>query len=245
MAVAAALVACSGPAPTTTTVAPRAAASYARAVPHGADRPVVKDVAPPPVVVVRAVNEAFVVYPHPAWGTPEGLLARNDWGQSIALPVVETVTRQDEEWLEVRLPTRPNGSTGWVRAADVRARRIHERIEVDLSEHLLTRIHRGEPVGRIRVGVGTRTFPTTPGRFFVWARLRYDPPGVYGVGALGLSGFSEVITDWVGGGRMAIHGTGDPTDRGKDVSHGCVRVYNAQMLRLADVAMGTPVLIRP
>jgi lipoprotein-anchoring transpeptidase ErfK/SrfK len=101
----------------------------------------------------------------------------------------------------------------------------------------------GERVRSILVGVGTATFPTTPGSFFVWARLTYDPPGVYGVGALGLSGFSEVITDWAGGGRMAIHGTSDPTNRGHDVSHGCVRVFNPQMAQLAGVRMGTPVLI--
>ena len=108
----------------------------------------------------------------------------------------------------------------------MRARRIHERIRVDLSEHRLTLVRDGERVRSILVGVGAATFPTTPGSFFVWARLTYDPSGVYGVGALGLSGFSEVITDWAGGGRMAIHGTSDPTNRGLDVSHGCVRVFN-------------------
>ena len=75
-----------------------------------------------------------------------------------------------------------------------------------------------------------RPRPTAAGRFFVWARVpTHDPTGPYGVFALGLSGFSDVITDWVGGGRIAIHGTADPSDRGLDVSHGCVRVYNPQM----------------
>ena len=200
---------------------------------------------PRPVAVVSAVEEAFVVYPRPGAGSPEGVLARNDWGQRLALPVLESAEAQDERWLRVRLPIRPNGSTGWVRARDVQVRRVHERIEVDLSQHLLIRFRDGEPVQELRVGVGSPSFPTTPGRFFVWAKLTYDPPGTYGVGALGLSGFSRVITDWVGGGRMAIHGTSDPTNRGRDVSHGCVRVYNPQMARLADVAIGTPVLIRP
>ena len=58
-----------------------------------------------------------------------------------------------------------------------------------------------------------------------------------------LSGFSNVITEWVGGGRMAIHGTSDPSDRGHDVSYGCVRVYNPQMKDLTDVPLGTPVWI--
>jgi hypothetical protein len=53
------------------------------------------------------------------------------------------------------------------------------------------------------------------------------------------------VTEWPGGGRMALHGTDDPDDRGHEVSYGCVRIYNPQMLRLQDVPMGTPVLIRP
>jgi lipoprotein-anchoring transpeptidase ErfK/SrfK len=44
---------------------------------------------------------------------------------------------------------------------------------------------------------------------------------------------------------MAIHGTIDPSHLGRDVSHGCVRVLNPQMLELRDVPLGTPVLIRP
>ena len=44
---------------------------------------------------------------------------------------------------------------------------------------------------------------------------------------------------------MAIHGTDNPYDRGQQVSHGCVRVYNPQMEQLRSVPMGTPVLINP
>ena len=60
-----------------------------------------------------------------------------------------------------------------------------------------------------------------------------------------MSGFSEVLTSLPGGGRMAIHGTADPSDRGQAVSFGCVRVYNRDMDRLQDVPMGTVVVIRP
>ncbi|MEX0985287.1 MAG: L,D-transpeptidase [Actinomycetota bacterium] len=201
--------------------------------------------APRPVQVVRTSQDMFLVYAEPATGAPEQLASTNDWFQPLALPVLDRRRVDGERWFRVRLPIRPNGSTGWLRADDVRVRALHERIVVDLSEHVLRRIRDGEVVQRFRIGIGTPTYPTTPGRFFVWARLRFDPPGVYGVGALGLSGFSDVITDWAGGGRMAIHGTGDPTNRGRDVSHGCVRVYDPQMARLTDVALGTPVWIRP
>jgi lipoprotein-anchoring transpeptidase ErfK/SrfK len=72
-----------------------------------------------------------------------------------------------------------------------------------------------------------------------------DASGPYGNYALGLSGFSEVLTEWPGGGRMAIHGTSDPADAGNDISHGCVRVFNPQMARLIDVPMGATVVIKP
>jgi lipoprotein-anchoring transpeptidase ErfK/SrfK len=148
--------------------------------------------------------------------------------------------------LQVRLPDRPNGSRGWVRADAVRVGSVDERILVDLSDHLLERWQGGRRISRFRVAIGAPSTPTTPGRFFVWAQVAYDnPAGAYGAFALGLSGFSEVITEWPGGGRMAIHGTIDPSHLGRDVSHGCVRVLNPQMLELRDVPLGTPVLIRP
>jgi lipoprotein-anchoring transpeptidase ErfK/SrfK len=189
------------------------------------------------------------VYEKPGPGAvpTEEIVAENDWSQRIALPVIGGFTDENgTEWLHVMLPNRPNGSRGWLRGDEVRSEQVSGRIVVDLSAHTLKRLEDGERVSRFSVGVGTAGYPTTPGRFFVWARVPYDPPtGAYGVFALGLSGFSEVITDWVGGGRMAIHGTTDPSDLGKDVSHGCVRVYNPEMEDLMDVPMGTPVLIRP
>ncbi len=43
---------------------------------------------------------------------------------------------------------------------------------------------------------------------------------------------------------MAVHGTANPGDRGNQVSHGCVRVYNPDMLDLRHLPLGTPVVIR-
>ena len=44
---------------------------------------------------------------------------------------------------------------------------------------------------------------------------------------------------------MAIYGTANAGDRGQMVSHGCVRVYNDDMVKLRQVPMGAPVLIKP
>jgi lipoprotein-anchoring transpeptidase ErfK/SrfK len=196
--------------------------------------------------VVRAAGEGFDVYGRAGASHATFLPAMNEWYQPLWLPVVRSRTDAlGNDWLKVRLPVRPNGSTGWVRASDVKPRRARDRIVVDLSERELWRYESGRLDDRLRVAVGSPSTPTTTGHFFVWARVRYtDPGGPYGAFALGLSGFSDVITDWVGGGRLAIHGTADPTDRGLAVSHGCVRVFNAQIRGLEDVPLGTPVLIR-
>lgn len=176
------------------------------------------------------------------------LWADNPWGQPLAYEVLETARDRDGNgWFRVRLPIRPNGSTGWVRARDVTTHRIHQRIVVDLSSHLLSYFRRGTLLTRLTVAAGASSTPTAPGSYFVWAQVSYDnPAGPYGAYALGLSGFSRVLTEWPGGGRLAIHGTADPSDIGRDVSNGCIRVYNPDLLQeLRGVPLGTPVLIRP
>jgi hypothetical protein len=170
---------------------------------------------------------------------------RNPLGQLAPLLVERAVALEGTEWYEVLLPVRPNGSTAWVRGGDVELRVRPDRIEVDLSRRLLWRYRGDELVDRIRVGVGTPTTPTGTGRFYVWVKVWYaNAQGPYGAAALGLSGFSPVLSEWPGEGRMAVHGTANPDDRGRAVSHGCVRVYNADLMALLDVPLGTPVVIR-
>ena len=47
---------------------------------------------------------------------------------------------------KVQLPIRPNGTTGWVRAVDVRVRKVTTRIEIDLSQRRLTLFRDGRIV---------------------------------------------------------------------------------------------------
>jgi lipoprotein-anchoring transpeptidase ErfK/SrfK len=49
-----------------------------------------------------------------------------------------------------------------------------------------------------------------------------------------------------GGGQYAIHGTNNPQSVGRFVSHGCIRMYNRDVLDLYDrVSFGTPVVVLP
>jgi hypothetical protein len=169
---------------------------------------------------------------------------RNPFGEDAPMLIEGATRRDEEEWYEVLLPIRPNGSTAWVKAADVRVRERTERIEVDLSERTLWHYVDEELANEFRIGVGTDQYPTGKGRFYVWVKVPYENPNnPYGIMALGLSGFSPVLSDWPGGGRMAVHGTPYESNRGQAVSHGCVRVYNADMEALVEVPLGTPVEI--
>jgi lipoprotein-anchoring transpeptidase ErfK/SrfK len=98
-----------------------------------------------------------------------------------------------------------------------------------------------------RVGVGGGFSQTQTGRYFVADLLRPpDPGGFYGPYALGLSAYSRVFTSFAGGdGQIGIHGTNAPEGVGSDVSHGCIRVRNGVIARLARLLpLGTPVSIR-
>ena len=197
-------------------------------------------------VVVAARRGPFRVFTAPSsLAKSRSLSSVNGWGQQLWLPSLASQDVKGEVWFHVLLPDRPNGSTGWVEARAVDTSAVPDRIVVRLRQHTLVRYRAGHRIAQYRVADGKPSTPTTPGRFFVWARVGYsDIEGPYGNYALGLSGFSQVITDWPGGGRMAIHGTADPSIAGEDVSNGCIRVFNPLMATLIDVPMGATVIIR-
>jgi hypothetical protein len=213
--------------------------------------------APPPRLERFRVGDDLVAVPRerftPMWNDPtmDGgsdfrLDTQNPTGRLAPLLIEGAGSLGDSTWYRVLLPIRPNGTTAWVRAADVVLRHRTERIVVDLSRRLLWHFDGDRLVDRFSVAVGSPATPTGTGRFYVWVKVSYaDPTGPYGSAALGLSGFSPVLSEWPGQGRMAVHGTANPGDRGRAVSHGCVRVYNGDLGALLGVPLGTPVVIRP
>jgi lipoprotein-anchoring transpeptidase ErfK/SrfK len=87
--------------------------------------------------------------------------------------------------------------------------------------------------------------PTPAGSFYVRELIRVPSPGgLYGPFAFGTSAYS-VLSDWPGGGVVGIHGTNEPALIPGRPSHGCIRVPNPQIRRLARLMpIGTPVRIR-
>jgi hypothetical protein len=150
-------------------------------------------------------------------------------------------------WYRVQLPRRPNGITGYVRAAAVDVEKVNTRIEVDVSARRLTFYRKGRRVLSSSVAVGAPATPTPIGRFYVNQRLvPTDKGGPFGPAALGVSAFSPVLTNWVQGGPVGIHGTNEPWSIGHAVSNGCIRLPNAVLQRVFTAApAGTPVVIHP
>lgn len=149
-------------------------------------------------------------------------------------------------WYRVQLPVKPNGITAWVRPYAVRLVPLTTRIQVDLSARRVTLFVRGRKLFSASAAIGSPQTPTPTGRYYVNQRLvPADASGPFGPGAIGISAFSEVLTGWVQGGPIAIHGTNRPDLLGRAVSNGCIRVRNDLLRRLFDRALaGTPVTVR-
>jgi lipoprotein-anchoring transpeptidase ErfK/SrfK len=154
---------------------------------------------------------------------------------------------QYQDWLHVYLPTRPNNSTGWIKASDVNiSNPLEWQIRVSLADHRLWLFRNGVVEYETGVAIGTAQYPTPTGTYYITdpVDLHTTPNLGYGVFALGLSGHSDVLTEFGGGdGQIAIHGTNNPGDIGQDVSHGCVRIVNEAIERLSTLPLGTPVVI--
>jgi hypothetical protein len=169
-------------------------------------------------------------------------------GETISLLALqEHVDEGGFTWYQVQLPIRPNGSTGWVRADDVVPMPVWYTVRVDLSDFRLDVLEREAVVKSYPIGLGRVETPTPLGEYYITVKMiPPDPDTVYGALAMGVSAFSEELTDWPGGGQVGIHGTNDP-DRsiGKNVSAGCIRLRDEDILELNEFApVGTPVVIQ-
>ena len=116
---------------------------------------------------------------------------------------------------------------------------------VDRARLTLTLLRNGRPCSGRPVGIGRAATPTPAGAFYVRDRLtRYASP-FYGPVAFGTSAQSATLTDWPAGGYVGIHGTNQPELVPGRISHGCIRLRNGDIARLARLLpVGTPLQIR-
>ena len=177
-------------------------------------------------------------------GPQTGTVPATWYGAPSALPVLE----QDNGYLEVRLAQRPNGSTSWIASSAATLSTTPYKIVVDLAtEHLM--LYKG---GRLLMsapaGVGTVQDPTPTGNFFV-VLFASPPSTAWGPFIMVTSGHSNAISDYEESGDaiLAIHGPlGEDAaigTTGARISHGCVRLHDADLAQLRTVPVGSPVQI--
>jgi lipoprotein-anchoring transpeptidase ErfK/SrfK len=199
---------------------------------------------PKQAIVAEARVPAVAVYRTPHAKRPVMTL-RNPNAHGARL--VFLVKSRRAGWERVYLPMRPNGSTGWIRDRQVDLAANPYRVTVSLHARHLTVTKAGRKFLSAPVGVGKSVTKTPTGTYFVVELLEQtNPSGVYGPFAFGLSAYSNVLYSFGGGpGQIGLHGTNEPGALGSDVSHGCIRVANTTITRLARVLpLGTPVIIQ-
>jgi hypothetical protein len=197
-----------------------------------------------PAFAIAHVREGAHVELRSAPGGP--LIARlgdqTEFGSPVSLSVVET----KPGWLGVSAPELPNGALGWIARDPGRVEVYWTRysLHADLDSRSLELRYGHESVGRFVVTIGGPGTETPPGRYGVTDGVSFDESPYYGCCALALSGHQthELPAGWLGGDRLAIHGT--PGTVGGAESLGCIRATDETMRFLfARVPLGTPVFI--
>jgi hypothetical protein len=156
----------------------------------------------------------------------------------------QRVTKTGASWIEVSLPQRPNGVTGWVEASALGPLHVVDgRLVISSSQFRATLYDQaGRSTWSARVGVGAASLPTPTGHFYVREKLHAIGSPDYGPYAIGTSAYAPKLSEWPGGGVVGVHGTNEPQLIPGDPSHGCVRLRNRDITRLWQlVAIGTPI----
>jgi hypothetical protein len=167
---------------------------------------------------------------------------------SVYLLLSSFLDGEGREWVEARIPGRPNGRIGWM-LRELLGSFHHTRwlIVVHRSKRRMRVYYAGRLLKVFPVGVGKPSTPTPTGHFWVDERFKLsNPSSPYWPYALGTSDYST-LPNWPGEGVIGIHGPyGEPQRIPGDPSHGCIRMLDPDITWLAPrVTLGTPVDIVP
>ncbi|WP_141013566.1 L,D-transpeptidase [Nocardioides sambongensis] len=191
------------------------------------------------------VPSGVVVHPRmvvPVFDAPNGAaiakIGPEQFGDTW-LPVIA----ERGAWVRVLLPSRPNGSSGWLRSGRLDEARSRFLIRVHLGSRTLELFEDDVSTGSWTVAVGATDTPTPTGRTFVLGQL-VDDQQSFSPYIVPLGTHSQTLDTYGGGpGTVAIHGWTDPSVFGQAISHGCIRVPDEALEALRTVPFGTAVLI--
>lgn len=112
--------------------------------------------------------------------------------------------------------------------------RAEYNILINTKAHTLTLFRNNIIYKSYKIAVGKPSTPTPKGNFIIINRA-VNPGGPFGARWLGLNAPN---------GNYGIHGTNNPSSIGKNVSNGCIRMFNNQVIELSNIVpIGTPVKI--
>lgn len=227
--------------PTARPSPPASASPTASATPPPVEQPIAEVHAPAESTVAAVLGAEISVSGEPGGAATQTLPNPQESGA----PLVFLVTAQEGDWVQVQLAQRPNGSTGWVRAAEVVQSTTPYALVVTTSTNTLDLYENGVVRQSYPVATGTGGTPTPTGNFSLTELLAPTNSG-YGPFAYGLTAFSDAVTSFGGGpGQIGLHGTDDEASIGTDASHGCIRMNNADITALTKLLpLGTPLQVR-
>ena len=140
-------------------------------------------------VVAQAKGPVVSLYYSPESRQPRRYLASPN---RHGVPLVFLVKKRRPGWVNVYLPTRPNGSTAWVHDWLLTLASNPYRVRVSRRAHTLTVWKGTSVVVQERVAVGRRAAPTPAGIFYISELLQQpNPRGTYGPYAFGTLGALE------------------------------------------------------
>ena len=196
----------------------------------------------------RALGNGAPVFADPK-GQPVGYLAREYQHGGTTVPIVE----KQKNWVKVLLAGRQavpsQGSSaqvaGWLRRRDIQIAPTAAEVEVSISARTIDIVRAGVPQ-RVATdfGWGRAQTPTPLGRTFImtsavvpgYEYTRGHPIVYFGVQSPTMDGF--------GGADIAVTAFHYHDHRSGAISNGCIRVDPAAITRLAELPLGTPVVIR-
>lgn len=232
----------SGPAPTAGSDEPMAVVDIS-ALPLADTYGVVQGAPVDPAVDVA--TDGLVVHPErrtPVHDAPEGTpIARVEPTQfgDVWFPVIA----EQGAWVQILLPSKPSGSTGWVRSADMVRATTPYRVEVHLGSLTMQLLREERVVDEWTIGIGAPGTPTPVGRTFLLGAFT-DPAQSFSPVILPLGAHSPTLDTFGGGpGTVAIHTWPTADGFGTAASNGCIRVPQDALDELVEVPLGTLVMI--
>lgn len=107
------------------------------------------------------------------------------------------------------------------------------KIIISLNKRQLSLLENEKVIKTYPIGIGKALTPTPAGHYTINSKVPY-PGGPYGAMWMGLSRP-----------HYGIHGTNAPWLIGRQVSKGCIRMHNKDVLELSRIVpLGTSVIIR-